>query len=123
MRQLANLSKKQLIKGEKPLTYTHIGTIEKGQASPTLMTLQKIARALKLPLVFVFNGEHADPNSVILVSTPEFSQELLSALHREDMIQLVQLGQQLSPAQMKIVLNVAASLAESSSHHEEKPPS
>lgn len=123
LRQLANLSKEQLMTDEKALTHSHISKIETGEAVPSLRTLQKIANALELPLVIVLDRGHSDVNSVSVLSTPEFSQELLAAFHREDVVRLIQLCQQLNADQIKMLLDLAASLSLGSSQHEELPPS
>ena len=111
------------MEGNKALTYSHISKIENGEASPTLRTLQKIAAALELPLVVVFDGKQVNTESVTIVSTPEFSETLLSVLHRKEVVQLLISCHQLTAEQIDLLLRMAASLLQASNKQDEESSS
>ena len=96
--------------GDKGVSASHINKIENGKAHPTFQTLQKIAAALRLPLVIVLDGSKANPDVVTVVSTPEVAQSFLQALVRKELVQLVLACQELTDQQLETVLDVARSM-------------
>lgn len=119
LRGLARLSRTKGNKGERPLTYSHISKIENGEVSPNMRTLQKFSEALDIPLVVIIEGSKMDPNTVTIVSTSEFSQNLIKALYRRDLAQLLVLCQNLTEGQIAEVLSTVHSISNTKSPQNE----
>ena len=96
--------------GDKGVSASHINKIENGRAHPTFQTLQKIAAALRLPLVIVLDGSKANPDAVTIVSTSEVAQSFLQALVRKELVQLLLISKELTDEQLESVLGVARSM-------------
>ena len=97
-------------KGDRGVSASHINKIENGRAHPTFQTLQKIAAALRLPLVVVLDGSKANLDTVTIISTSEVAQSFLQALGRKELVQLLLICQELTDEQIESVLGVARSI-------------
>jgi transcriptional regulator with XRE-family HTH domain len=94
----------------KGVTAAEISKIENGKANPTFLTLQKLAAALKLPLIIVLNGSEAKPDVITVHSTPEIAQALPQALIRVEVSELLLYCFQLTDEQVAAILGVARSI-------------
>jgi transcriptional regulator with XRE-family HTH domain len=83
----------------KGVTAAEISKIENGKANPTFLTLQKLAAALKLPLIIVLNGSEAKPDVI-----------LPQALIRVEVSELLLYCFQLTDEQVAAILGVARSI-------------
>ena len=85
LRNAAGLSQEELA-FKASLSTNHLGQIERGQKSPTLEIVAKIATALNVPLIQLFNFESTPLNTDITISekilnqlatfTPEQQQDI-----------------------------------------------
>ena len=92
------------------VTISQVNKIENGKSSPTFLTLQKIASALDLPLVIIFDGSKEDVNVVSVVSTAEIAEALPQVLNRADVVELLMYCLQLTDEQVTAILGVARSI-------------
>jgi transcriptional regulator with XRE-family HTH domain len=111
LRSLEHLSKEKSGHDDKPLTYSHISRVEKGEVNPNIRTLQKFAEALNIPLVVILEGSKVQADTATIVSTTEFSIELIKALHRRELAQLLVFCQNLTDEQISTVLDIARSIS------------
>jgi len=107
LRDLEKLSKE---KGNKGLTYSHLSKIENGDSGVTLDTLQKIAAALDLPFIVLLDGSNAPPDTVTVLSTDEISSDLIRTIHREEILRLLLVCQNLTEEQISSLCGVAESM-------------
>ena len=107
MRDLEKLSKE---KGNRGLTYSHISKIENGDSGVKLDTLQKIAAALNLPFIVLLDGGNTSPDTVTVLSTDEISSDLIRTIHREEIIRLLLVCQNLTEDQINSLCGVVESM-------------
>jgi transcriptional regulator with XRE-family HTH domain len=108
LRDLEKLSKE---KGNSGLNYSHISKIENGDSGVRLDTLQKIAAALDLPFIVLLDGGNASPDTVTVLTTEEISSDLIRTIHREEIIRLLLVCQNLTEDQINSLRGVAESMA------------
>lgn len=105
-RKTLGLTQKELAsKVEGKVDYTYIGRIERGEQFPSLKMLQKIGKALSLPLSYFFEESEGKAEREVIVShLGKFFKrgrgkdffDLLSRLHPDDIDFLMEIAKLLS---------------------------
>jgi transcriptional regulator with XRE-family HTH domain len=116
LRELQNLSTRELAqrsraKGrDSAVAHSQISNIENGKNKPEFQTLQNIAAALGRPLTIVLDGSQADLDTVTILSTDDIANDLVAALRRPEVVELLMYCIELTDEQSKAVLEVARSI-------------
>jgi transcriptional regulator with XRE-family HTH domain len=122
LRDLASLSREKEQNSGTPLTHSHISKIEAGEVSPNVRTLQKFAEALNLPMVIVLEGSHTELDTVVVVSSSDVSQGVVSALGHEALMQVLLLCQSLTEEQILSLFNFLRAMKTPSESLEDENP-
>lgn len=122
LRDLASLSREKEPNSGPPLTHSHISKIEAGEVSPSVRTLQKFAEALNLSLVIVLEGSHTELDTVVVVSSSDVSQGVVSALGNEALMQVLLLCQSLTEEQILSLFNFLRAMKTPSESLEDENP-
>jgi transcriptional regulator with XRE-family HTH domain len=86
LRQRNGFSQRQLaMRMQVPRTY--VSKIENEKATPTLSSLERLARALEVTIPELLNGGHRDENSVSELMTDDFLAEIVHYLHKLEPLQ------------------------------------
>ncbi len=105
-RKRLGLTQKELAaRVEGKVDYTYIGRIERGDQFPSIKMLQKIGRALSLPISYFFEEEDGKVREVLL------SSYLEGLIREEKGRQLIDLLSRLHPEDLSFLTEIAKLLA------------
>ncbi len=116
LREAQHLSTRELARRSRTrgrdsaVGHSQISNIENGKNTPEFPTLQKIVAGLGHPVVIVLDGNQADVDTVTILSTNDIAQELVAALHRTEVVELLMYCLELTKEQREAVLEVARSI-------------
>lgn len=85
---------------------SHLSRIETNLTHPGFKKLQGIAAALGIPLITIFEGEQAAPNTVTILSTQDLAEALIEALKRPEVLTLLTYFLQLNKEQQNAMLEL-----------------
>lgn len=108
IREVARRAKKN--SEGRSVTASQISNIETGKSDPGFETLQKLAEALDLPLIFILDGGEGNIGKITIASTDEIAQKLPEALTREKLVQLLLFCIELTDEQIDAILGVARAI-------------
>jgi transcriptional regulator with XRE-family HTH domain len=105
------LEERSKIRGrDAAVGHSQISNIENGKRTAEFQTLQNIAAALGRPLTIVLDGSQAEPDAITILSTKDIANELVEALHRPQVVELLIYSLELTDEQIEAVLEVARAI-------------